>query len=230
MGVDPDIRIPPRSVLASLRPAGVGIPYRESLSSYYLALAHLHNLSPKNLARGLIIPRIVGNERRGEDTFSLWKLPLFNGIGSVPETWAKCLSELTGQKDLLDLTLVPLRPYTNMQHLMSDTKKWCPLCFSEASQKGRVYGQLLWEIDAVEACPIHRIKLVSQCRCKGLSPLSALNVKHLTGFCDSCGRSLLENNEEFIENASDDDITRAQLVAGLLGDVERLKRNIGDCL
>src|ERR1700690_2604180 len=121
VGVDPDIWIPPRSVLAALKPMGLGTQYRESLSSYYLALAHLHVISPKNLARKIMVPRIAGNERRGEDSYILWKLPLFNGIGTVPEAWANHLSELTGQKDLIDLTLVPLRPYTNMQRLMSDT-------------------------------------------------------------------------------------------------------------
>jgi hypothetical protein len=206
---------------------GLGTPYRESLSSYYLALAHLHNLSPKNLARGIIIPRMVGNVRRGEDTFSLWKWPLFNGIGTVPETWATQLSALTGQQNLIDLTLVPLRPYTNVQRLMSDIKKWCPLCLSEAVQEGRIYGQLLWEIDAVQACPKHGIKLVNTCRCKRSAPLPSLNIKHLTGFCDSCGHSLIQNNDEFIEKASADVVTRVQLVANLLGDVKRLKHNTG---
>lgn len=224
VGVDPDIRIPPRSVLASLRPRGLGTPYRESLSSYYLELSHIHHLSPKTLAREIIIPRIkVDNAIIDKDNFILWKLPLFNGIGTVPEKWAEHLSELTEQKDLIDLTLVPLRPYTNMQRLTSRSKKWCPLCLSEAAQEGRAYGQLLWEIDAVEACPKHGIKLVSRCRCEGVGSQSKRNIMHLSGFCDLCGHSLTQNNEEFIENAPDDKVKRAQLTAELLGDIERLK-------
>lgn len=221
----PDVRIPPRSALASLKPMGMGTPFRESLSSYYLELAHLHHLSPKTLARELIIPRIKGSpKQQSDDTFTVWKLPLFNGIGTVPEMWAKQLSELTGQKGLIDLTLIPLRPYTNMQRLTSRTKKWCPLCFSDAAQEGRVYGQLLWEMEAVKACPKHGIKLISQCRCNGSMSLSTRNVKHLPGFCDSCGYSLAQNYESYIERASEDEIKRAQRVADLLGDTERLKR------
>ncbi len=227
VGVDPDVRIPQRSVLASLRPMGLGTAYRQSLSSYYLELAHLHHLSPITLAREIIVPRIkVGKAHLNDDNFILWKLPLFNGIGTVPETWAEHLSALTGQKDLIDLTLVPLRPYTNSQHLMSIKKKWCPLCFSEAAKEGRVYGQLLWELNVVEACPKHGIKLVSHCRCNGKSPLSPLNVKHLSGFCDSCGDSLSQNTEESIENAPEKDVKRAQIVAALLDEMKRPKPDI----
>ncbi len=225
-GGELDLRVPPRSLLASLRPMGLGTPFRESLSSYYLELAHIHHLSPRALARGIIIPRIkIGNASRDEDSFILWKLPLFNGMGVVPETWARQLNDLTGRDDLIDLTLVPLRPYTNMQRLTSGTKRWCPLCFSEAAEEGRAYGHLLWEIAAVEACPKHGIKLVSKCACKGLSSLPTRNVKHLSGFCSSCGYSLAQNYHEFIVSASEDEIKRARLVAKLLDDMERLKGN-----
>lgn len=225
VGVDQAVSIPPRSVLASLRPRGLGTPYLESLSSYYLELAHIHHLSPKTLAREIIIPRIkIGDARRKGETSTIWRMPLFNGIGSVPETWAKHLSELTGQQELINLTLVPLRPYTNMQRLMSGTRKWCPVCFSEAAQEGRAYGQLLWEIEAVKACPKHNIRLISQCKCNGSAPLPPLKVKHLSGLCGSCGQSLAQNYESYIESASEDELKRARLVAELLGDTEVLKR------
>lgn len=222
VGADPDIRVPPRSVLVSLRPMGLGTSYRESLSSYYLELAHMHHVSPKALARGIIVPRIRAAQT--EDSFVLWKLPLFSGMGTVPETWAEQLNELTGRNDLIDLTLVPLRTYTNMQRLTSGKKRWCPLCLAEAAKEGRAYGQLLWEIAAVEACPKHGIKLVSQCACKGESPLSTRHVKHLSGYCDLCGYPLTQNYEQFIENASETEVKRARLVADLLGDVESLSR------
>ncbi len=224
VGGDPYARVPSRSVLASLKPMGMGTPYRESLSSYYLALAHLHHLSPKTLARELIIPRMVGEgERRSDGAFTVWNMPLFNGIGAPPERWAKVLSELTGQANLVDLTLVPLRPYTNKQRLTSQAKKWCPLCFEEAAKEGRVYGQLLWAIAAVDACPKHRIKLINRCECSGLSPLLTRQIKHLSGYCDSCGRFLTRNYEALIKSASQDEVDRAQLVADLLGDMKMLK-------
>lgn len=224
VGSDPEAKMPPRSALASLRPMGLGTPYRESLSSYYLQLAHMHHFSPKSLARGLIVPRIkVGSERGTEDSFHLWKLSLFNGIGVVPETWSKHLNDLTGRTDLMDLTLVPLRPYTHRQRLMRSDKRWCPLCLSEAAQEGRAYGQLLWEIAAVEACPKHGIKLVGQCSCGGLSPTSRQYFKYLSGYCNSCGRSLSQKFDELITTASEDEVKRSRLVAELLGDMVRIK-------
>jgi AraC-like DNA-binding protein len=226
VGGDPDARIPPRSVLASLKPMGLGTPFRESLASYYLTLAHLHHLSPKNLARGIVIPKMAENGRLYAGVSKLWKLSSFNGIGAVPECWAKQLSELTAQKELIDLTLVPLRPCLSILRLMSDKKKWCPLCFSEGAKDGRVYGQLLWEIDDVQACPKHGIKLVSQCQCHGKSPLSPLNIKYLPGICESCGSSLSCDNDGSVEYASEDKVKRARLVADFLGDMEKLKQHL----
>ncbi|MGO9613059.1 MAG: TniQ family protein, partial [Dissulfurispiraceae bacterium] len=230
-GGEPEEPVPPRSVLASLKPMGLGSPYRESLSSYFLALAHLHHLTPKTLARELIIPLISAEEAlRNGTTFTIWRMPLFNGIGAVPEAWATCLNDLTGRKDLVSLTMVPLRRYTNMQKLMSGTKKWCPLCLFEAARESRAYGHLLWEIDAVQVCPQHGIKLVSQCKCHGTTPLPTLNRKHLSGICGSCGGSLAHDSHKLLERASKKEIARAQLVADLLGNVEQLGNQMGRAL
>ncbi len=225
-GVDPDARIPPRSVLASLKPMGLGTPYRESLASYYLTLAHVHHVSPQNLARGIVIPKLAEIGRTYEDVSKLWKMSSFNGIGAVPEYWAKQLSKLTAQKELLDLTLVPLRPRVSILRLMSDKKKWCPLCLSEAALDGRAYGQLLWEIDDVQACPKHGIKLVSQCHCHGTAPLPPSNRKCLPGICESCGLSLASTDDESLEYPGKDEVTRARRVADLLCDMGILKKHI----
>jgi hypothetical protein len=203
---------------------GLGTPFRESLSSYYLALAHLHHLSPRTLAKELIIPpKEDGAERQGDDAFTSWKLSLFNGIGAVPGIWAKRLGELTGRNDLIDLTLVPLRPYTHRQRLMSAKKRWCPLCLAEAEKEGRVYGHLLWEIASVQACPKHGVNLVSQCNCSGTGSPSTGNKVHLPGICGLCGYSLTQNYGAFLKSASEDEIIRSKLIAELLGDMERLK-------
>ena len=56
--------------------------------------------------------------------------------------------------------------------------------------------------------------------------MSPLNVKYLPGICESCGCSLAYNNDDSLECASTDKVTRAQLVADLLGDMERLKNHL----
>lgn len=224
--MNPEVRIPPRSVLASLKPMGLGTPLRESLASYYLTLAHVHHVSPKNLARGIVIPRLAEKGLLYKDVSKLWKLSSFNGVGDVPEYWAKQLSGLTGQKDLIDLTLVPLRSCLSILRLMSDRKKWCPLCLSETAKSGRAYGQLLWEIEHPQACPKHGIKLVTQCTCNRRAPMSPLNVKYLPWICESCGRSIACDNNGLLEHASSDEIKRARIVADLLGDIEKVKNRI----
>ena len=49
--VDPSELLPPRSVLTTLQPLGLGTPYRESLSSFFQRLADQHSLSPKVLVQ-----------------------------------------------------------------------------------------------------------------------------------------------------------------------------------
>jgi hypothetical protein len=210
-----------------LRPGGLGTPYRESLSSYYLAVANFHRLSPKTLARELILPtREYETEPKGDDALTAWKIQSFNGIGAVPERWANRLSELTGQNALIDLTLVFLRPYTHRQRLMSAEKRWCPICLSESAKEGRMYGQLLWDVAAVTACPKHGIRLFSNCLCKeAAEPPSTWGGVHLSGFCQFCGRALTEDYKGRIKNASDDELKRSRLVAKLLGEMSRIKEN-----
>ncbi|MDH4163408.1 MAG: TniQ family protein [Nitrospirota bacterium] len=226
VGTDPSAVIPQRSVLASLKPLGAGTPHCESLRSYYLTLAHMHHVSPRIMAKDIIIPRL-GLERFGHN-FQEWNLPLFNGIGAVPEKWAELLSSLTGQAGLDDLTLTALRPYTSTKRLMIDMKRWCPLCFSEAARDGRVYGHLLWEIAAVSVCPKHGVNLVSNCICNNEDSQSNFSkVKpakiYLPGICSSCGRPLVETSMNMTTAASQREIKRAQIVGDMLTDIERLK-------
>lgn len=55
---------------------------------------------------------------------------------------------------------------------------------------GQPYSLLLWEIGCVQACPIHRVNLVSDHRCGPDQAISPLRIKPLPHLCRNCGRSL----------------------------------------
>jgi hypothetical protein len=147
-----------------------------------------------------------------------WKLPTFNGIGLIPQRWSRELQLLTGQTGLTNLTLVPLRGFLSSWNLISHSKKWCPLCLNEENKIENIYGQLLWEFEAVNSCPKHGVNLVSSCGCKYTKPQFALNIIHLPGICKACGRSLAKDIDEALEIATPKEIEIAKLIADMLGD------------
>lgn len=207
-----------RSVLASLKPRGTGSPYRESLSSYFMRLADQHCFSPKLLAREFVVPMLGlarGVEATQADRF--WRTSFFNGMGTVPDGWVRALSCLTGVKGLRQHTLLPLQGLVSRFGTASQNRRWCPHCLREGEEDGTPYGQLLWEIGAVRACPLHEVKLVSRCGCGPDEAQSPLRIKHLHHLCASCGRSLAWGEGEPLEPASAEEVRFARKVAALLG-------------
>src|SRR5690349_18465631 len=98
--------IPPRSQLGRLRPAGLGSPYRESLSSYVLRLAHNHHLPLHVLCQDLITPKLRNSGAKGTARCFVYpsELRTYNGFSSAAEEWADAVAFLTGQANLRELT------------------------------------------------------------------------------------------------------------------------------
>jgi hypothetical protein len=57
-------RLPARSRLYSLAPIGIGSPLVESVTSYLMRLAEAHAVSPGNLVRTEIFPRLAQHPKR----------------------------------------------------------------------------------------------------------------------------------------------------------------------
>lgn len=217
IGLDASGSLPARSVLYHLKPEGQGTPYRESLSSYFLRLADAHSVTPKILANELITPNIRNIRPSFLGRGSIWKNGLFDGIGSVPEEWTGILSQLTGVVGLEDLTLIPMKSLFPSMKLVSQKKKWCPLCLNEGISNGTPYGQLLWSIEVVSACPKHKIKLHSNCCCNVPSLVHSFFQKQLPWICPKCGTSLAMIYEENLITATSEELSHSILVAELLG-------------
>ncbi len=214
---DPQQRMPPRSALVALKPLGIGTPCRESLTSYFQRLADAHCVIPKVLAREFVIPQLGFNNRISEtqaDRF--WRSSFFNGMGQVAQDWARVLGDLTSIKGLASLTLVPLRGSVGAQGTASPKRRWCPLCLEEGVRAGTPYGQLLWEIGCVTACPKHCVKLVDACGCPSGEKLNYRKAKFLPHICESCGESLVGRVDPELEAPSQDEVGLAHLVGNLL--------------
>ena len=205
--------IPDRSVLYHLKPIARGTALRESLSSFLLRLADQHTVNPSALS---FVP---GIDQRcfGPWVCNVWTQSYFKGAGAVAKIWACELARLTGHHRLDDLTLLPLAQAVNVSGLAHRARKWCPQCLREQEREGAPYGQLLWEIAAVEACPVHAIRLLSTCRC-GETGVNTRTVKRLPHICRWCCRRLSESSHSC--QAPLALVQRARLVADLLDDLD----------
>ena len=117
----------------------------------------------------------------------------------------QALEKLTLRNDIIYMTLNPLKLLLNNRNVMQNFRRWCPCCFNEWKTSGDIiYEPLIWQIDSVTYCPIHRCKLENQClNCK--KELRILNNSIQNGFCQYCGSWLGEKESKFINV---DDITR----------------------
>lgn len=205
--------MPPRSVLNGLQPMGLGTPWVESLSSYFQRLADSHHVTPKILARDMVLPRLGFSKRTSShqaDRF--WRSTFFNGMGEVPEKWVKVLEDLTKVQGLVRLTLLPLRGRVGIQGTSGQGRRWCPLCLKE----GEPYGQLLWEIGTVTACPRHQVKLVQACTCTPKERVPYHQVKHLPTLCWACGWVLGERTPIDLTPVEEGEVLYAERVGALL--------------
>lgn len=215
---DPEALLPPRTRLMSLQPLAMGTAQRESLSSWFQRLSDQHCLSPKKLARDFVLPRLGLNGGLELDQRDRsWRTSFFSGLGEVPRRWTRILGGLTGVRGLARLTLLPLQGLIGQPGTASHTKRWCPLCLHEDEQAGTPYGQLLWDIGLVQACPFHEIRLIGACGCDPEDRLHPLRVKHLPHLCEDCGRSLAREEGGSFEPATPEEVHIAQKVASLLG-------------
>lgn len=213
-----DLRVPPRSPLASIPPIGRGTSEAESLASYFMRISDQHSLTPHKIAKEYIWPLVGYESNSNADDY--WQCPAFNGPGLAPRKWANALSALTSVQELDRLTLVPLAGLVPFKELAHQVRKWCPLCLAAdmtASSEGIPYGRLLWNIKQVEACRIHGVKLVSACGCTRRDALSRWHRKFLPHLCWSCGRSLARDAcLAGLERATSLELDHATLIAELL--------------
>lgn len=80
-----------------------------------------------------------------------------------------------------------------------------------------MYGQIIWDVGGISACPIHEIQLVkSQCGNESAAQFRYLQKKTLSGICIKCGSLGYRCRNDKLNAASSVEIWKAQQVAELI--------------
>ncbi len=169
--------VPPRSKLYSLKPLGIGTPYVESLIGYAARLAEAHHVRLATLKD--LLPGCEPHSCHGS----------LSGINGSLITAARCreaIESLTCQQVLDCLTMLKWSRILPKRGLFKKHLAWCPNCFEFDHIP---YWRLLWALQAVEACPIHRCPLQKVCPyCYMCLPRASGGMR--PGFCSLCSRWL----------------------------------------
>ena len=98
--------------------------------------------------------------------------------------------------------------------LVSMTDRYCPECINQHGNAYGAYGRLLWSVGAINACPIHGIRLVQQtCGAESGKRLEFFRRKWLPGACMSCGSIAFQCSAQARQNATQvADLSRTFLV------------------
>jgi hypothetical protein len=212
-----DLQMPeviPGTRLHPLRPIGVGTPYVECLTSYMSRLAASHGVTVGQLIVREISPNLETQTSGGINGKQL------NGTGRYPENVAALLETLTGSHGIQDLTLVKWQAFFQQKRILREVRAWCPDCYQQAKQDGgEIYDQLLWAVDQVKACPIHKRPLLSLCLNCGEEQLP-FSLRLRPGFCAGCQEWLGVVRKRAA--ASHWDIWRAEAIGELLAACPKL--------
>jgi hypothetical protein len=204
-----DIALPNRSRLSHLEPIGVGTGFVESLTSYSVRLAAIHNVTHASLFGYEISPLIDRKHLRNSESrldrgailaASFRTLArAVNGTGVTARDYTSSLETLTGRNNLCCLTMTTWANVIPHRSLLKPSKAWCPSCYEEYKHANvPVFDPLLWSLSVVTVCAKHRLRLRSRCfRCDRTIPY--LDSHSRPGFCSKCnywlGQSPLESGQ-----------------------------------
>ena len=223
------------SRLYHLEPIGVGSSLVESLTSYVIRLAEAHSIPPRVLVSYEIAPHLKQSylgrslDYRGRvDTQVLtlfWRESMtLNGLTSWAEDWVQALEHLTQRQDLSFLTMLSWRSVFSPFRLMRRTQAWCPVCYEEWREAGKVlYQPLLWALQSIHLCPQHDIPLLEQCpseECKHKLPFLFSQIQ--VGYCPKCHRWLggpLQRHESASPSSKEMEKQRHQQERQALGEM-----------
>lgn len=204
--------IPSRSRLYHLEPIGLRTPCVESLTSYFTRLATAHSVSanslymfelqPIILNSGLIEP--ISKECKGKKVFLGAIARPINGSNDIAQTWVSTIESLTLRRHLCYLTTLLWRDAIAVERMLRSSPAWCPSCFKEWQQEGKIiYEPLLWMLAPITVCPSHRRKLIDICPFCNNSP-HFLSGNKILGHCSYCGSWLGSADNEVDEPLSPD--------------------------
>lgn len=184
-----------RSKLYAIPSLGRGTIYAESLTSYIKRLADAHSVSVTLLLHNIVIP---DNDNHIKHMHPYWRTAMHsvNGASSMAEQFVS-MFEVEVLRKLAGMTLLPLEAIVGRsgRGTLHKNMHICPLCIKEMAHQHNVFIPLIWWLEVISNCPIHKTKLIDACVfCN--TKLSAVPNYTPLGYCPKCGAFLGSNNYE----------------------------------
>lgn len=169
---------------------------REALHSLIRRTCEKNQLTVNDVLSGLILPQAgVASDRL---TKMNYQVHLINRGCSISSRLISQVCRLVNISELSSHTLRELDELRGVGSIaISKTRKWCPECFnSDILTSYGPYDRLLWCLDDVHICPIHKVQLVKTCPTCGNGPFPVLTGRDVSGHCPKChswlgGRSMI---------------------------------------
>lgn len=189
IGIDifEELEIPRRSEFYHLKPMGAGTPFVECLSGYAARLALEHSVTP-NALLSKVIP-LANTLRMMQVNFGAFHRAI-NGSGAIALSFIKALEVLTMRQDLSWTAMITWMNVLPHHSLIRAKRGWCPICYETWREtSGVIYDPLLWTLEAITVCPLHKIFLTTSClKCE--AHLLHFASRSRPGFCHHCKRWL----------------------------------------
>jgi hypothetical protein len=175
-----------RPLLLNINPVNSDNARRESLTSFFSAIAARNQLAVSSILGKLFLPRSAKYGHLGKCQFPAH---LSNFGGSTTQEVSSILYSLCGAKNLERLSFYSWNTGNQMRPLILVEKfrKWCPECYCDAvAEERRLYEQLIWSASGVEVCPVHNCFLSRICPgCRRGGMLLTFS-NSISGFCPYC--------------------------------------------
>ena len=224
--------VPPRSRLYCMEAIGMGTPMVESLTSYLCRLAAQHSVTPWMLVTRELAPLATTSalqyseeknpQKASCSAFGRGASSSLISNGRTSADTADVLEKLTLRRGLSSLTMQFTDGILSSRDLVSAHQQWCPQCFQASLSAGKpVYLPLIWSLQHVKVCSVHKRELSSLCpHCeRGHQPLARWLVP---GYCPRC-LNWLGSDASPNAVASEEDLATCQHVEQLLVDAPLIK-------
>lgn len=175
-------------LLFDLKPIGIGSLQTESLLSYISRIANVNSISLRDIIT--IIKKEYSYGSIKANRISLARYCNINGLGDFAKVFSDAISALSSNDDIRYLTMLTWMEVISARKLIRNSAAWCPYCYQEWSKQNKpIYIPLIWNIDAVEICIHHHIKLRKKCpHCKQSMDIFSANAN--PGYCANCNKWL----------------------------------------
>jgi|LSQX01.1.fsa_nt_gb transcriptional regulator with XRE-family HTH domain len=175
-------------LLFDLKPIGIGSNLTESMLSYISRVANANGISLRDVVS--IIKDDFPQVSTKANKISLARYGAINGVNSLAKAFSDTINSLSLNNDVCFMTMLTWAEVISARKLIRDSAAWCSQCYQEwKKQKKTIYLPLIWSLNSVEICKLHRIRLRNQCPyCK--QEMNVFLASANPGYCANCNEWL----------------------------------------